>query len=359
MADLKKTAALHDSWWKRENELPLVKNWCPEKLPFGGLDFDVPVDEIARRKLRNAEVQHESPALQDWLITAGVNFATALYPAAAGAAYRVDDHTSWTVPTASRAKDVRIKPFDPARPPYSQYIERLEAVLEHWSWETYLPVLCGHDGPADILAGFLGPECLSIELYESPHDVRAATEAATDFMCDAIAHERRLFESAGVIGKGMATTFNTYQPGWACVFVEDFSALIGPDHYRDFFFEHDRRIIEQFDSVLFHTHSAGRRNIPEMLNLPRSTAFEFGNDPGGPETEQRIAVARNIQVDSRPLVLGSWNVPLPDEEIDSIVSSLPPGGLDLRFQCSSADEAMELYRSIRQTYRNKAAECTE
>jgi hypothetical protein len=347
VADLRRQAALHGAWWRRANAVPLVKNWYPEPGPCGGLDIDVPVREIAARKLRNAEAQRASIALQDSLITAGVNFATALYPAAAGADYRFDAHTSWTVPKASRARDVRIGPFDPHQPLYAQYIARLEAVLAHWSWDTYLPVPGGRDGPSDILAGFLGPEALAVELYEAPDDVKAAAEAATDFMCEAIAYEKRLFRSAGVGGEGMATAFNTYQPGWATVFVEDFTALIGPDHYREFFLEHDRRLVAQFDSVLFHTHSAGYRNLPEMLKLPRHVAFEFGNDPKGPGPAQRIEAVRAILADGRPAVCGSWNILLPAEEIGRIVHGLPAQGLDLRFQCGSAAEARDLYERIK------------
>ena len=349
MADLRAQAALHEAWWRRENTVPLVKNWYPEKLPFGGLDIDVPVSEIAERVLRNAEVQHESPALQDGLITAGINFATALFPAAAGAQYTFDRHTSWTIPTAQRARDITIAKFDPNQPLFSKYIERLEAVLAHWSWDTYLPVLPGHDGPSDILAGFLGPELLAIELYQSPDDVKAAAEAATDFMCATIEYERKLFESAGVTGS-MATLFNTYQPGWATVFVEDFTALIGPEHYREFFLECDRRIVTQFDSVLFHTHSAGYKNIAEMLKLPESVAIEFGNDPKGPGTTERIPVVQSILADNRPAICGSWNIPLPEEQMEMIVANLPPQGLDLRFQCTSAAEAMERYTWVKAQY---------
>lgn len=349
MVDLRKLAAGHLAWWRRENTVPLIKNYYPFKLPFGGLDVDIPAKDMAERALRNAEALHDAPAPQDCLVTAGVNFAPAFYPATAGAAWQVDRHTSWTIPTASRAADVRIGKFDPGLPVFASFIERMEALLAHWSWDTYLPVLPGHDGVADILAGFLGPETLALELYESPADVRAAAEMAAAFMCDLIAFEKRLFQSAGVFDEGgMATTFGTFQPGWATVFVEDFTALIGPEHYREFFLEYDRRLIEQFDTALFHTHSAGYRNIPEMLKVPASVAFEFGNDPKGPDPAQRIAVVREILASGRPAVCGSWNIPLPDADVTRIVTSLPPQGLDLRFQCRSEAEARDLYQRIKE-----------
>ena len=347
MADARRLVELHEAWWNRRNTRPLVKNWCPMKVPFGGLDVNVPVSEIGERKLRNAEARHASKALQDWPVTAGVNFATALYPAAAGAEYMFDRHTSWTVPGVSSVRDIRIGPFDPGQGLYAEYVKRLEAVLERWSWDTYLPVTSGYDGPGDILAGFVGPEVLAIELYEHPSDVKAAIEMATDFMCEVVAFERGLFESAGV-RDASATTFGTIQPGYAGLFVEDFTALIGPDHYREFFLDADRRIVQQFDSVLFHTHSAGFRNIAVMLDLPPNTAIEFGNDPKGPATAERIGVVKSILGDGRPAVCGSWDIPLPEEDIDCIVSALPAEGLDVRFQCRTAEEALELYERIKE-----------
>ena len=93
MPNLRAQAALHDVWWRRSNTVPLVKNWCPIPTPCGGLDIEVPVNEIAGRKLRNAEAHLASPALQDSLVTAGVNFSTALYPAVAGTGFTYDRHT--------------------------------------------------------------------------------------------------------------------------------------------------------------------------------------------------------------------------------------------------------------------------
>ncbi|TVR50445.1 MAG: hypothetical protein EA425_09975 [Puniceicoccaceae bacterium] len=345
MVDLRRQAARHTTWWERRNDTPLVINWFPEPVPFGGLDVDVPVAEIRSRKLRNAEAQHRSRALQDGLVFARINFATALYPAAAGADFLFDRHTSWTLPKAERAREVCIESFDPGRGLYGAYRERLEALLEGWSWDAYLPATSGYDGPGDILAGFLGPEVLALELIDSPGDVHAAVEAATDFMCEVIRFEKNLFRSAGVTD-GTATPFNTYQPGWAGLLVEDFTTLINPDHYAEFFLAADRRLCAEMDSVLFHTHSAGYRHIPAMLELPPWVAFEIGNDPNGPNTLQRIEVVKSIQQDDRPVVCGSWNVPLPEDEIEAIRGGLSAPGLNLRFQCTSAEEAASLYRRL-------------
>ncbi len=346
MVDLRKQTALHEAWWNMENTVPLVENYCPIPVPCGGLDIDVPVEEIAERKLRNAEAMHDSPGLQDTVVKAGVNFATALYPAVAGAGFKSDGHTSWTVHTAKTAKEITINKFDPGHSLYAEYLERLEEVLKHWSWETYLPVAAGYDGPFDILSGFLGPEVLSMELFLDPEGVKKAALDAAEFMTDIISFEKKLFQSAGLTDH-MLTLFGTWQPGWAGLYVEDFSALIGPHHYREFILEVDTQVTECFDSVMFHTHSAGYKNIEPMLELPAHVALEIGNDPKGPDLDTRIEVGKSVLADNRPLVLGSWNIPLPAEDLNRTVENLPPEGLNLRFQCDSVEQASVIYDCIK------------
>ena len=352
MVDLRAQAEKYVSWWNRENGRPLVNSYFPKDLPYGGLDVEIPVEDLEGRALANAEALHHSPVPQDSLIIARVNFGTVLYPAVAGAEAKFEKHTSWAVHTANSIDDVKLLPFDPGHPVYREYRTRLEVLLDQWNWETYLPVPSDYAGPFDILSAFLGPENLMIEMMSNPDAVRKAVDAATQFTIDVIRFEKELFRSAG-FREWSPTLFGSWQPGWAGLFVEDFSALVGPHHYRDFMLEPHRRILEEFDTALFHTHSAGYKNNLEMLALPEGVAFEFGNDPGGPDTELRLETARAIMSDGRPLMLGSWSIPLPDEEMNRIVDSLPAQGLDLHFQCTSAEHADVLYRRIKEGQRIK------
>jgi hypothetical protein len=346
MVDLREQTQKYEVWWRKENDRPLVNSYYPQKLPFGGLDVNVPLDRLLERKLANAEVLHRSPCPQDTLIVQRVNYGTALYPSVAGAEARFEDGTSWGVHTCERAEEIEITPFDPAHPVYRTYLQKLELLLENWSWDTYLPVPSDYAGTFDILSAFMGPENLMVEMMSESDDVARAADAAADFMIDVIRFEKGLFRSAG-FREWSPTLFASWQPGWSGLFSEDFSALVGPDHYREHILPYDRRVLAEFDSALFHTHSAGYKNNLEMLALPKTVAFEFGNDPGGPDTDTRIETVQAMLDDGRSVMMGSWSIPLSDDDINRIANALPSQGMDYHFQCNSAEEAAELYGRLK------------
>ena len=128
---------LHQQWWKRENTERLALIYTPLPHPYGGLDIDVPVGEIAKRKQANATVEYQAP--KDVLVTACVDYATALIPAMLGAGFQNDRSTTWAIPAVHSILDVHIPPFDPAQPLFHGYLDRVKAVLAGWSWDTYLP----------------------------------------------------------------------------------------------------------------------------------------------------------------------------------------------------------------------------
>ena len=67
---------LHQQWWRRENSQRLALIYTPAHYPWGGLDVDVPPDDIPMRKRENAAVEKTLP--NDVLVTGYVDFATAL-----------------------------------------------------------------------------------------------------------------------------------------------------------------------------------------------------------------------------------------------------------------------------------------
>lgn len=353
MADMRRTVELHKQWWTRENDEVLVANYSrsPVPIPCGGLDIEVPPSEMADRKERNALALQASA--QDMLVTATPNFATAFRPAVLGAGFESDGHTSWSIPVAESAAELEVQPFDPEHPLYQEYLVRLQPLLDNWSWETYLPTLAGGDGPMDVLSGLLGPSNLAMELYLHPDDVKRCAMDAAREVAAMLRYEKALMHEAGFTD-GMACLFSVWLPRDGALFVEDFSALVGEDHYREFFIEPDAVVLRELPASLYHTHSAAYKCMPAMLDTPGVTAFEFGNDPLGPGTDTRIAVAQSIQEAGHPLQMGSWNVPLPREDMEKIVRSLDPRGLIIRFQVDSWEQSQKTYDWVKELAAQRA-----
>lgn len=330
---------LHLQWWARTNARPLVGLFAPVAAPYGGLDIEVSPKDIAMRKLRNAEALSVVPG--DKLMVAGVNFSTAFVPALAGAGFAYDAHTSWALPVATRAAELHIAAFDPAVPLFAQYLRRLEPLLAHWSWDTFVPGHADYLGPLDILAGMLGPEALALEMLDHPDDVRAKALDAAAFLRDMLDYELRLFRQAGLQG-GVTDCFATWLPGRGVRYSEDVSALVGEALFRDCFLEADAAWIAGLDSPFLHLHSAALACLPGVLDIPNLRAIEISNDPNGPPMEALVAAARRVQATGKAVQVSNWEHPLTARELDLLLS-LDPTGLCVTLQARSLEEAHALY----------------
>jgi hypothetical protein len=343
---------LHRQWWNRANDVPLALIYTPLPPappipglpPRIGLDIDVPPGELVLRKRADAEMQHLAP--KETLITGYVNFATALIPAMLGAGFEYNEHTSWAIPAVDSIVDVRITRFDPSQPLFRAYIERVEAMLAGWSWDTYLPANYGYLGPLDLLAGLLGPQQLSLDLYDHPDHVKDKAVEAAHFLVEMMRYELAFFRKAG-IGGGTPCAFNYWLPGDGFLFSEDFCALTSRKHYTEFFLEPDIIFCQAVDSAFLHVHSAGAQCMPAILENPYVRGIELANDAGNRDIRAVIGAAKLVQTKGLPLQISSWEHPLEPWEMDLILNELDPRGLIVALQARSLEEARKLYTLVK------------
>jgi hypothetical protein len=335
--------ALHRLWWARANEVPLALIYTPARYPYGGLDVDVPPERIHERKRANAAVAYAIP--RDTLVNGYVDFATALIPAMLGAGFEWNEHTSWAIPAVDSILDVRITSFDPGQPLFRAYIERVEAMLAGWTWDSYLPANYAYLGPLDVLAGLLGPQQLALELYEHPDYVKELAIEAAHFLSEMVRHELELFRKAGITG-GTPCAFGYWLPGDGYLFSEDFCALVSRKHYAEFFLEADMLFAQAVDSAVLHVHSQGAQCIPAILENPHLRGMEIANDINNRDIRVVIEAAKQVQARGLPLQVSSWEHPLEDDEVDLILSELDPRGLIVALQARSVEEAAALYARV-------------
>lgn len=337
---------LHQQWWRRENSQRLAVVFTPADYPYGGLDVDVAPEEILRRKLANAAVDTTLP--NDVLVTGYVDFSTALIPAMLGAGFEYNRDTSWAIPAVHSIREVKIGNFDPQQPLFQAYIRRVEQMLSGWTWDTYLPATNAYLGPLDVLAGLLGAEQLSIDLFENPDYVKGKAVEAAYFLIDMAAYELALFRRAGIEG-WTPCGFKYWLPGSGYLYSEDYCALVSARHYRAFFLEADTIFNRAFDSAYLHVHSAGIQCLPIILENPYLKGIELANDINNTDLQLLIKAARLVQEHGLPLQISSWEHPLAKHEMEWILKELDPKGLIAAFQARNKEEAWDIYRMIKTT----------
>lgn len=198
----------------------------------------------------------------------------------------------------------------------------------------------------------LGPENLAVEMLLHPQEIKRHALDAAQTVRDMLHYELALHRRAGMTD-GVTDVFQIWLPGTGVRLSEDFSALVGPQQFRDFFAEPDSSIYERVPSAFLHVHSAAHRCMPAILECRNLGAIEFGNDPNGPDLATRIACMRAVQARGMALQLGSWGLTLPAEDIDLLCSSLDPRGLMIRLPAATRDEA----RALNDRIQSRAPSC--
>jgi hypothetical protein len=192
----------------------------------------------------------------------------------------------------------------------------------------------------------LGPQTLAMELYADPAGVkRAAMEAAALFN-QVLDVQLDMLHSAG-LAEGTVDWMVTWLPGRGVCYSEDFAALCGGGHFREFFIEPNALIMHRLDSPMLHLHSGALACLDAVLTLPNLKALELSNDPNGPDIDQLLAGAQRVQATGLPLQLSNWERPLARKTIERTLRGLRPQGLKITLQAGTLDEAWALHEMVR------------
>lgn len=144
-------------------------------------------------------------------------------------------------------------------------------------WGKYIPVrLRGADGPSDIANIVRGNE-LFYDIYDSPEELEGLMKFCADAMNFTLDLQRR---EATKINGGYVNGFCTWMKG-KCIghISEDFSTMLSPEIYEDYFFKHLEYAVKDGDSAYLHVHSLGHRMLPLFTKLEKIKIFELSSDP--------------------------------------------------------------------------------
>jgi hypothetical protein len=331
-AELSEKLALHLAFAAGELPRPLLRLFPPSggaSSRYPNCDNDLRVEDvIAKGRLRASRRIDD-----DFFPVARVYFGTAMLVALAGGDFSCNGATTWAHPTADSAVGLEIPPLDEDLPIWRNYAKKFRALrdAEIPGVMLGLPDLIG---PLDIAAGLLGSEQLAVDMMLEPESVAAMLAKCAELWKQVFDfHVREL----GSVGGGMVTMFDNFMPGCSALWSEDFSALIGPETYRNFGMALDGDLARHLDSSILHVHSAAGRCLPAIKNIENLSAVEISNDPNGPPLANILEWAAEIQKAGKSVMLSNWEHPLSDSDVDTILQTLDPSRLLVTLQC--ADDA--------------------
>jgi hypothetical protein len=201
-------------------------------------------------------------------------------------------------------------------------LKRLTEMLTARSGGRYAVAQTLMRGPSDLAEAVLGPELMSLSIYDHPRSLRRFLDGATEIFIE-ILHEQlaRIIPVQG----GYVTPFGIWAPGTVVRTQCDATAFLSGAHYVEWFLSHDERICDSVDYSIIHLHSCSLHTVDALLSVERPHAIQvtLEAEPSGPPLSHIVPTFRKI-LGAKPLLLEGK---LSKEELAWLQDELPPDGL--------------------------------
>ncbi len=203
-------------------------------------------------------------------------------------------------------------------------------------------------GVTDLHAGFDslavlrgGPDKVAMDLVDNPEGVKKA-------MRSLFAAWKKVYDDYFSIVKetqrGTITWLDIWAPGKMCALQNDFSCLVSPRMYREFFLEGLLMETGYLDYSIYHLDGPeALQHLDILLEIPGLNAIQWvsGARASGEGIEKWFPLYKKIQEKKKAIIL----YPRP-EEIDKVLENLKPEGLMLKTYSDSEKEAVDILKKL-------------
>ncbi|MHB1004991.1 MAG: uroporphyrinogen decarboxylase/cobalamine-independent methonine synthase family protein [Chloroflexota bacterium] len=194
-------------------------------------------------------------------------------------------------------------------------------------------------GPLDVLAGILGFERLSHELYDHPMKVMALADALAELTIEV--GRAQLSAARPFQGEFFGTYKGVLAPGTTLITSADHTAMLSPRQFREYFLPSYRKVFAAFDYPCLHLHSGAVHVVDEVLTVQELRAIEFTMDPLGPPLSRMMPVFKRIQ-GQKPLIVFELSV----HDLYEVADTLSSQGLFLSSSVQSVAEAQAITKRL-------------
>jgi hypothetical protein len=205
----------------------------------------------------------------------------------------------------------------------------------------------------DLLSLMRGMDKLSMDLIDHPAQVKKAIAILTDTWVELHEQIYQMTHEANDNG-GVLAWMSLWAPGRHAQIACDFSSVISPAQFREFFvpeFEKEGTWCE-FGTYHLDGPQAMKMQLPTLLAIQQLRNIEFTPGSGSPPTlsAHYIPLYKRIQESGKLLYLLAQ-----PREVEPLLSELSPKGLFLCTQAESEDEANDLLKKVQKwSARNKS-----
>jgi 5-methyltetrahydrofolate--homocysteine methyltransferase len=333
-----------DAFWEREIvDRPLILVTAPRAEQKKD-DYPVP-EKIEERWTNTDYVLHRmelclentcffGDAIPSYMPGLGPNSFTAFL----GANLRFrSEETSWAEPFVED-----LLGYEPALKEDNKWWQAmnqlLDTVCEQAEGRFLVSVPDLHYG-GDSLAAAVGTQKLARYLYARPEEVKRLVKRLTD-ICRHVFD--RYYRKISRIQKGSTTWLPAYSRGRYFALQDDFSGLVSPKMFKEFFLEEQEMLSRYLDNAIYHLDGPmALGNLDCLLEIDALNGVQWCPGAGAKPMREWIDVCRKVLDADKCLVIGCE-----PGEVGFLLSRLEHGGLLLCTDCRTEKEARSVLRIV-------------
>lgn len=263
-----------------------------------------------------------------------VNLGPDIFAAYLGCELSFAEDTTWSRPFIDSWEPFPRIELDPENAWWRLTKEMTAAAVEAGKGKYFVGITDIHGG-GDALAAMRGPDRLCIDLLESPDKIKRAMESLKPIWYTVF---EELHEIVQRRMKGSSTWLNVWSPDRMYPLSCDFSCMISPDMFSEFFLP---EIIDQanwLDHSIYHLDGPGAiPHLDLLLEMEKLHGIQWVPGAASESMLKWVPLLRRIQRAGKILHLSVIS-----EEVEPLLRELSPEGLMLSTSCDSEEDARQL-----------------
>jgi len=191
----------------------------------------------------------------------------------------------------------------------------------------------------DSLAAAVGTQKLIRYLYAKPEETKRLIRKLTD-ICYAVFD--RYYQKISRIQEGSITWIPAYSRGRYFALQDDFSGLVSPKMFEEFFVEEQQTLSMHLDSSIFHLDGPmALGNMNHLLKIETLDGVQWVPGAGAKPMSEWIDVCSKVLEADKCLAISCS-----PEEVEFLLSKLKREGLLLCTQCKEEKEARKILKIV-------------
>lgn len=328
--DMDESLERYEAFWNRSvaDRPPVAMTFPRETAGAGAADRSANSRDYRELWLDlDARVEREIGQLEETVLAGDAlpviwpNMGPEIFSAWCGAGYEFGETTAWSTPGIHDwERDAPAARLDTGHPLFRATLELTERLIERGRGRFIVGLTDFHPG-GDHLAALRDPARLAMDLVDHPEWVKKMVEVATHdyFTAYDIFYER-------IRAAGMPATSWIPLPARGKYYIpsNDFSALISPSMFEEFFLDGIREECRFLDRSIYHLDGPDAvRHLDLLLEIPELDAVQYIPGAGNEDLARWIPVYQRIQAAGKAVMVMDVTV----DNLDVLFEHLRPEGL--------------------------------